>query len=129
MPFLNRDQILAADDLSREVVAVPEWGGEVVVVGCMAAERDRYEMMWANWSQKDVAVSDIRGWLVCRCLRDEDGKRMFSDKDTRALGAKSAKVVDRLWDVARRLSGLSDEDVEELEKNSDDAPADDLPLT
>ena len=32
MAILTRDQILQAQDIQREVVSVPEWGGEVLVV-------------------------------------------------------------------------------------------------
>jgi len=31
MAILSRDAILGSDDLKKEVVSVPEWGGEVVI--------------------------------------------------------------------------------------------------
>ena len=36
-----------------------------------------------------------------------------------ALGAKSAAPLDRCFEVAQRLSGISEADVEELTKNSE----------
>ena len=38
--MLDRNAILGADDLGREVVDVPEWAGSVQVRGLTAAERD-----------------------------------------------------------------------------------------
>ena len=41
--FLNREAILAAEDLPRELVEVPEWGGAVYVRALTGAERDQFE--------------------------------------------------------------------------------------
>ena len=41
----------------------------------------------------------------------------LSDADMEALGEKSAAALQRVFDVARRLSGMSESDVEELTKN------------
>jgi hypothetical protein len=49
---------------------------------------------------------------------DESGKRLFPDADVRELGKKSASALQRVFEVAQRLSGLSNADVEELTKNS-----------
>ena len=57
-------------------------------------------------------------------LDPETGKRVFTDDDADALGAKSAKPMQRLFSVARRLSALSEDDIEELVKNSESAPTD-----
>jgi hypothetical protein len=51
--------------------------------------------------------------VVC----DADGARMFSDEDVEELQAKNASALDRLFSAAQRISGLTDEDVEELEGN------------
>jgi hypothetical protein len=58
---------------------------------------------------------------------DEDGKRVFTEAEVKALGAKSARALDRLFDTARRLSGLGDEDVETLAEGFTSAPSDDSP--
>jgi len=42
--------------------------------------------------------------------------------DVKALGEKSAAALERVFDVARKLSGLSEDDVEELAGDFDDAP-------
>jgi hypothetical protein len=45
-------------------------------------------------------------------------------RDLEALGAKSAAVLNRVWEKARDMAGMSDEDVEELEKNLLSDPSD-----
>jgi hypothetical protein len=45
---------------------------------------------------------------------EEDGSRTFSDADVIALGEARADVIDRLFGIAQRLSGMRDEDVDEL---------------
>jgi hypothetical protein len=42
---------------------------------------------------------------------------MFSDQDVTKLGKKSARALDRVFDVSQRLSGITKEDVEDLAKN------------
>jgi hypothetical protein len=41
-----------------------------------------------------------------------------------ALGKKSAAALNRVFEVAQRLSGITDDDVEELAKNSVGGPSD-----
>ena len=40
MAYLDKAAILTADDLGRREVAVPEWGGTVLIRGLTGAERD-----------------------------------------------------------------------------------------
>jgi hypothetical protein len=42
----------------------------------------------------------------------------------RALGRKSAAPIERIFDVARKLSGMSDEDIEKLTENFGSDPSD-----
>ena len=119
-----RDRILAADDMPFEDVELPEWGETVRVRGLSSRERDTFEDEILD--DEGVAdVENIRARLLVRtCLDPETGKRVFTDDDADALGAKSAKPMQRLFSVARRLSALSEDDIEELVKNSESAPTD-----
>lgn len=108
-----RDKILAADDLPREKVQTDEWAPSgapfVYVRGMTAAERDAWEQdMSAQQSRPGRPVKNVRASFVVRSIVGEDGERMFKDVDAEALGGKNAAVLDRLWDVARRLSGYGD---------------------
>ncbi len=70
-------------------------------------------------------LQNIRAKLVALTVVDEQGNRIFKDEDVKWLGNKSAAALDRIFEVAQRLSGLRDEDVEELAKNSESDLSDD----
>jgi hypothetical protein len=116
---LSRDDILKADDLIREEVDVPEWGGAVTVRGLTGRERDEFEASIMERRGKRLVpnVANVRAKLVARCCIDDDGKRLFSDGDAEDLGGKSAAAMERIYGVAARLSGMTDEDIEELVDN------------
>ncbi len=120
LPTLGRDAILDAEDAVRKRVPVPEWRGAVYVKGLSGAERDSFEQACLKRRKgKEFDLRGLKALLVARTLVDEDGKRMFPDADVPRLNAKSGRALDRIFKVAQRICGLSDEDVDELAKNSD----------
>lgn len=127
MPYLTRDQILEVQDLQYEDVAVPEWGGTVRVRGLTGTERDAFEASVVQQQGKKTSynLTNLRARLVSLSVVDEAGKRLFSDRDVQALGRKSAAALARVYEVASRLSGISDSDMEELAKNSESGQSDD----
>lgn len=120
MTILNKDAILGALDLPQETVEVPEWGGSVIVRALTGKERDLFESTFSNESAKTHAdkMANVRARLVVQCVVDEAGERLFKDSDLEALGGKSAKALDRVFEVAQRLSGLG-KDIEEDAGNSE----------
>lgn len=127
MAILTRDAILQAKDLPKELVAVPEWGGEVYVRALTGAERDSFEqsMLEQKGKSSKMNLKNVRAKLVALTVVDEDEKRLFSDDDVKFLGNKSAAALNRIFEVAQRLSGLRPEDVEELTKNSESDQSED----
>lgn len=119
MAILTRDAILQAQDLPSEQVPVPEWGGEVLVRGLTGAERDAFEQSIAEQKGGSVKMNlqNVRAKLVALTVVNEEGERIFSDKDAGLLGKKSAAALNRVFEVAQKLSGLTPEDVDELTKN------------
>ncbi|MFE3400793.1 hypothetical protein [Streptomyces anulatus] len=126
--YLSAEQILDADDLAIEDVPVPEWGGTVRVKGMSGTERDRFEAGFVGNDMKqlpkDKALEYYRARIAAACLVDQAGNKMFrSVGEIKRLSDKNAEALQRVVDVANRLSGLSQEDVEELTGNSDAAPS------
>lgn len=117
--FLTKDQILQANDLPFEDVEVPEWGGKVRVRALTGAERDAFEasIVVRKGNRAELNPVNMRAKLVALTIVDENGNRIFSDSDIEALGRKSASALDRVFQVAQRLSGLRPEDLEEMTKN------------
>ena len=125
--LLSREQIIRAADRKTEDVDVPEWGGTVRVRALSGVERDAYEagiVQLRGDGSKVVNLKNLRGRLVSLSCVDEEGNRIFTDEDAIALGDKSASALERVFDVARRLSGLSEDDVEELAEGFGGAPSD-----
>jgi hypothetical protein len=121
MPFLNKESIRAASDLKHEVVAVPEWGGDIRVRGMTGSERDAFEASYFTGTDKDrkMNLDNIRARLVVLCCVDEHGDRIFENADLGWLGNKSGSALARVYEVCQRLSGLTNGDVKALEKNSE----------
>lgn len=118
--ILTRDDILQVQDLPKELVEVPEWDGAVYVRGLTGAERDALEASIVEQRGRSTRMNlmNLRAKLVAMSVVDEEGNRLFSDADVEKLGQKSAAALNRIFEVAQRLSGLTSEDVEELTKNS-----------
>lgn len=120
--YLSREEILKARERRTEDVPIPEWDGAVRVRGLSAAERDRWEQ--SNLQERGrkggyrLRLENARARLVALTAVDvESGALLFSEEDTRALGEAEAAVIDRLYEAAARLSGITEEDLDELLKN------------
>jgi len=128
MSFLNRAAILNADDFKTEVVNIPEWGGDVMVKAMTGTERDAFEASIVEQNAKGgtkMKIENIRAKLVAKTVIDPESKQnIFTAGDIEAIGKKSAAALDRIYTVASKLSKVTDEDVEELAKNSETDPSD-----
>jgi hypothetical protein len=124
--LLGREAILGALDIKTEDVAVPEWGGTVRVKGLTAGERDAFEstILVMRGKRRELNMLDMRARLVSLSLVDEAGSRLFTKNDVAALAEKSASALDRVFEVAQRLSGITDGDMEDLEGNSEPGQSD-----
>ena len=129
MAVLKRDDILQAKDIKIELVSTPGWGGDVYVKGLNGAERDKFEGSLVNMrgKSKEINMTNIRAKLASMSICDENGKREFNENDVQALSQKSAAELQRVFVVAQRLSGISDEDVEELAEELKKDPFEGLP--
>ncbi|MFE9737343.1 hypothetical protein [Streptomyces sp. NPDC006477] len=127
MALLTRAQINAADDVQDEIVPVPEWGGEVRIVGMSGTARNAYQtslvQLGPNGKPQGVNLSNQLAKLLARCIVDEDGQPLYDVGDVKELGAKNGAVLERLAKVARRLSGLQEGAVEDAAGNSEPAPS------
>ncbi len=117
---LNRDQILEADDTTRERVEVPEWDGIAYVKTMTGEARDAFEESLVERKGDDVTrnLRNFRAKLAARVICDENGNLLFDEKDVLALGRKSARALDRIVVAAQRLNAIEQKDVEALTKNS-----------
>lgn len=120
MGLLTRDQILNANDRKTETISVPEWGGDVIVSVMSGEQRDAYENMLVEVGPDGKAknkLDNIRAKLVACCVVDEKGERLFSEKDVKALGSKSAAALQRVYVAAARINRVTEDGVEDAAKN------------
>ena len=125
MALLTKQEILNIQDIEIEQVDVIEWGGHVFVKGMSGLERDTFEASIVQQRGKDAKVNmvNIRAKLAAQTICDEEGVRIFTEKDVHALGKKSANALQRVFDVAQKLSGITGDDVDELAAELEENPS------
>ena len=119
---LTRDEILSKRALKTETVNIPEWGGDVIVREMTAREGDAYEATFRvdddmPKEEQDKRYSNMRARLVCLCVVDEKGNRLFKDNDVEEIGNLPRMVLDKIATVASRLSGYDKRSQDASKKN------------
>lgn len=118
MAVLTKQMLLGATKPPQEQVNVPELGNGsyVLVRGMTGAERDAFEvsLIEGKGRKRDVNLKNLRAKLIAYCCVDDAGNRIFTEADVDSLGHVRADVMNRIYTVAQRLSGISDEDAEDL---------------
>lgn len=126
---LGREAILAGTDRRViESVDVPELGGHVLVREMSSLERDEYEagVLVTRGRNVEVTLRGLRARLVAWCVVDDTGARVFdpnSAADLEAIGGLGARAIERVFTVAQRINGLSNDDVAELAGNLPGVPS------
>lgn len=117
--MLTRDEILKKVDTQIKIVKVPEWGGDVRVRGMTGEERDAFEssIVTVKGGKSEVDTKNIRAKLIVQCIVDEKGERLFGLDDIAALGKKSASALQRVFEVAGDLCGLTTSEIDKISKN------------
>ncbi len=126
---LTKDEILKIRDLKVEPIDIPEWGGVVYVRGMTGEERDKFEssiVQMAAGGEQKINMKNVRARMACYTLCDEDGNRLFFDSEINELAKKSALALQRIFEVAQRLSGIGQVEMDSLLKNSESSQADDF---
>lgn len=130
-----KESIKNCNDIVVEPVVIPEWKDEngkpitVYVRTLTGPERDEFEKSLQRVykrmvngkvrteSKFDPSNIRVKLAMVATCNGPNDHSRFFSESDEEWLKGKSAAAVDRIFDVAQRLSGLTDNDIDELMGN------------
>lgn len=128
---LTRDQILQAArtaTIERDKLTVPELGGEIYVRGMSGTERDAFEDGLRIRKGRKTGQTDMRNFrakLAVKVIVTEDGQRILNDEDASIFGQLPAGVLDRIISRCSELSGIAEEEVEDLGNASGSADSGD----
>lgn len=128
-----KSYLATCNDTAYESVVVPEWENRTVWVRSLTnEEKSNYEesclvtkRKLVNGKTKESRETNIlvvRAKLVTLaiCKGDKDPTPEFSPSDYKLFLKRNSAAVERIFDVAAKLSRLTKEDVEELAGNSED---------
>ena len=122
MSFLTRDDILKIDDLKREAVDIPEWGGSIYVRELTGAERSELFALWKQDESDEKQVQDSFAIIVATVRLTacaEDGKPLFNADDILRIRNLNAKVLDKIYKEAAKINGFGADGIKEAKKNSE----------
>lgn len=129
MGVLTRDMVLRADRFEMVEVDVTEWGpiGEdgkpqkttVFVRELSAKEKDKFEagLVSLKGNKSKTNLDDIRARMAVLVCCNENREPIFSPEDVAWLTKKGVRPLSRIYNAAKELNDLSEEDEEELVKN------------
>ena len=122
MSSLSRDAFLRPAAVEIVEVPVPEMGGSVYVRGMTARDRSRFETQFQLSSGKSSKkrMQEIRERLVVACVCDANGELLLTEADIEAVGKQPAPVIERIVEAAQAVCGMSNRDVEDIAKNSEE---------
>lgn len=129
---LTREALLAATGCPEEAVYVTGLKDWLVVKGLTGEALDNYHqaITVGKGKNRDVNIRNLRTKLLVLSLHKAvpvpgepgkftSGERLLRDGDEGALSAIRGDVIGQLFPIAQRLSGMSEEEVEELGKPSE----------
>ena len=130
MTIFTRDQLSNVHDFEKLEVDVTEWGAidpdtgkrqktTLFVRELTAKERDQFEasLYTGRGHKREYNPKHVRARLAIATCCDADGKPIFLPEDLDWLSSKPVRVINRIYEAAVKLNGLSDADEEELVKN------------
>ncbi len=115
---LTKDAILNADDCRVEPVDMTDFGWPgIVYVGILRGSE--MERVAALYKDGTPTGEDYLARMASLFIRDETGKRIFEDKEARALSYKSGAALTHIVSEGVRINKIDDDAVDESEKNSE----------
>jgi len=117
---LSRADFLAAAQLKRELVPVPELGGSVYIselYGAQVLEFNERIQSLKGKGKKSVNPTtsvELMALLISMSAVDANGKQLFTESDVKALAKSNLSVLLALSAKAMEVSGLSNAAVDEV---------------
>lgn len=117
--LISRDALLGA--APRRFAVVPIEGlGNVRIRSLTELERSRIEVSMRDkrGNLSSAKSMDLKSRLIVDCVVDAQGNQLYTNNDIQHLRRQDSKVTNALVDAIQAHCGWSDDDIEDLEKNS-----------
>lgn len=123
MEWANKEGFFKAK-VPREKIEVPVIG-DIWIHGLTSGQKDDYEnsVFHLSGRSRRFHLANARAQLLMLTVHDQHGKCLFGENDIGRICEIPAAVVDPILDVARRLSGMAADEIDDLVKNSQKAQA------
>lgn len=116
-----REQIRSVNDIEIVPVEVPEWKSTVYVKTMTGEERDHFEesSLVKKGKNREMTLRNIRARLVVMSVvtGPDNPTHVFTPNDIDWLTKKSSRALDRVYEAAAKLNGITASDVDELAGN------------
>lgn len=126
--FVTRDALLRPLVRRFKVVEIPDWG-KFRIRSLTELERSKFE---ASIRDKKGQVSnsklvDLKCRMIVLCIVDADGNQLLTNADIDVLRNQDSKATNALVDAIQSHCGITEGDMEDLEKNCEPTAAASLP--
>jgi hypothetical protein len=130
MTVITRNVVMESERFEMVEVDVSEWGeidtetdkpkkSTVFVRELSGREKDQFEagIVSVKGRKQKLNLDDMRARLAVLVCCDENRKPIFLPSDVEWLTKKSSRPLTRIYNAAKALNDLSEEDEEDLLKN------------
>jgi len=123
---LSKSDILKIKDIETKEISVPVWGDTVFIKQLTRGQQDEYtrrHFATPKMSQRgtrqemtsDIEIFGHDAWICAQGICDENGARMFDEKDIDALAQKNGEAIGFIALSIIEFSGMA-EDVAVLDE-------------
>lgn len=116
---MNREELLAADDLATDTFDCPKWGS-VTIREMNGEQREELESLIRQAQSAKAspgAKKTVRALAAVYSMLDSTGQLMFKPEDVAALARKSGVALDCVMDHVVTLNAMSKEEAKAIAGN------------
>jgi hypothetical protein len=130
MSIISRESVIKSERFEMVEVDVTEWGeinpetgkpqkSSVFVRELSGREKDNFEsgLVEIKGRKQKLKLEDLRARMAVAVCCDENRNPIFKSEDVEWLTQKSSRPLTRIYNAAKEINDLSEEDEEELLKN------------
>lgn len=106
---MNREELLASDDLATETFDCPKWGS-VTIRELNGEQREELENLIQGFRTKPGGKKTVRAIAAVYSMLDTSGNLLFKPADADAVAKKSGVALDAVFSRVLTLNALTKEE-------------------